>query len=323
MTTTPKIGFLSHICTTGDPKRALDEAIRLCVAAEQLGYQSMWVAQHHFGAEDGVVPSPFVFLATLAAHTSRIRLGTAVVTLSLEDPIRAAEDAALVDLLSGNRLEVGLGTGAHQPTFDAMSREYHRRSATTDINVGVLVSALSGDPLPGGAVLVPRSETLTRRIWRATSSRKGATVAARLGHGLLLGRSAPLEAHPVGEVQRPIAEEYLAVSAAQGHVARLAVTRTIVPTCEPSALANLARHARRWGQEDGLPVEFLRMSDAEVLDRHGIVTGDLHEIRARLPEDRTACLATDLIVQFQPGRLSLADSLTALETLAHLRIRPA
>ncbi|HXM56721.1 MAG TPA: LLM class flavin-dependent oxidoreductase, partial [Candidatus Dormibacteraeota bacterium] len=90
-----RLGFLTHVAGTGDAATTLAETVRLVQLAEELGYESAWVAQHHLDAESGVLPSPFVFLAAAAARTSRIRLGTGVVILPLEDPIRVAEDAAV------------------------------------------------------------------------------------------------------------------------------------------------------------------------------------------------------------------------------------
>src|SRR4051812_14190528 len=93
-----RLGFMSHVSSNTDPAMTLEQTVRLFIIAEELGFDSVWVAQHHVGAECGHLPSPFVLLAAVAARTSRIRLGTAVVTLPLEDPVRTAEDAAVADL---------------------------------------------------------------------------------------------------------------------------------------------------------------------------------------------------------------------------------
>jgi alkanesulfonate monooxygenase SsuD/methylene tetrahydromethanopterin reductase-like flavin-dependent oxidoreductase (luciferase family) len=69
--------------------------------AERCGFDSAWIAQHHFHENEGGLPAPFVFLGHVAARTSRIRLGTGIVTLPLEMPLRVAEDAAVLDLMSG------------------------------------------------------------------------------------------------------------------------------------------------------------------------------------------------------------------------------
>ena len=92
--------------------------------AERLGYDVGWVAQHHFDVEEGGLPSPLVFLAWMAAQTERIRLGTAIITLALEDPVRVAEDAAVLDVLCSGRLELGVGTGGDRNGLFA--NNFHR-----------------------------------------------------------------------------------------------------------------------------------------------------------------------------------------------------
>ncbi|MGV9800105.1 LLM class flavin-dependent oxidoreductase [Mycobacterium sp. NPDC003449] len=312
----PRLGLLTHASSGSSEREIVDNTLMLCVEAERLGYHSVWIAQHHFGAEHGVVPSPLVFLAALATRTERIRLGTAVLTLALEDPIRAAEDAALVDLISGGRLELGLGSGAHPPTFVAMSRDFHRRADDSNVNAGVLASVLSGDSLPGGAVLSPKCGSLTRRIWRATTSRKTAAAAAQLGHGILLARSWPLESRPVGVFQQPIAREYRQVSQVNGLTPRVGVSRTILPNADSAELQLAATHAREWSRMEQLPSEINAGSDEQILRRHNIIHGSASQITDALASDPTVRLATDLLVQFQPTHLNPARSAAALETIA-------
>ncbi|NAS63097.1 putative FMN-dependent luciferase-like monooxygenase, partial [Pseudomonas syringae pv. actinidiae] len=97
------------------------------IKAEQLGFDSAWVAQHHFHADEGGLPSPLVFLAQVAAQTRRIRLGTGVITLPMEQPLRVAEDTAVLDLLSNGRLEVGIGSGGTPSSFTAFGHSSEQR----------------------------------------------------------------------------------------------------------------------------------------------------------------------------------------------------
>ena len=94
-------------------KDMVDEQLEIMQSAEELGFDSLWPAEHHF-SEYGFCGSPAMTLAALARTTSRIRLGTGVVVLPFNHPLRVAEDYAMLDLLSGGRVELGLGRG-YQP----------------------------------------------------------------------------------------------------------------------------------------------------------------------------------------------------------------
>ena len=94
-------------------------ARELVCMADAAGFETAWAAEHH-GIELNIGPNPFVTLANWAAYAPRIRLGTAVVVAPYWHPIRLAEEAALADLLSGGRLELGIGRGAFQYEFDRM-----------------------------------------------------------------------------------------------------------------------------------------------------------------------------------------------------------
>ena len=83
------------------------------------GFDIVWAAEHH-AIEMTIAPGPFQLLAHFAAHTSRIRLGTAVVVAPYWHPIKLAGEAAMIDLLSDGRLELGIGKGAYQREFDRM-----------------------------------------------------------------------------------------------------------------------------------------------------------------------------------------------------------
>ena len=123
--------------------------MELFVAAEELGFDSAWVAQHHFDAASGRLPSPFTFLAAVAERTRRIHLGTAVVTLPLEDPVRVAEDAAVLDALSGGRVELGVGSGADPAVFTAFGKDLGRRREDNSAGVAALAAAFAGEPVGG------------------------------------------------------------------------------------------------------------------------------------------------------------------------------
>jgi len=103
-----------------DMRQVARDALDLVRLAEQGGFEIAWAAEHHT-IELIVGPNPFTILTHWAAHTARIRLGTAVVVAPYWHPIRVAGEAALFDIFSDGRLELGFGRGAFQYEFDRMA----------------------------------------------------------------------------------------------------------------------------------------------------------------------------------------------------------
>lgn len=93
--------------------------LQMVQMAEQGGFNIAWAAEHH-ALEMTIAPNPFQILTWWASHTERIRLGTAVAVAPYWHPINLAGEAALTDLISGGRLEFGIGSGAYQREFDRM-----------------------------------------------------------------------------------------------------------------------------------------------------------------------------------------------------------
>jgi alkanesulfonate monooxygenase SsuD/methylene tetrahydromethanopterin reductase-like flavin-dependent oxidoreductase (luciferase family) len=98
-------------------KDVYDYHLELIELAEELGFDGVRLAEHHF-RDYGVVPNLFTMLAHAAARTSRLRLGTGIVVLPLHNPIHVAEEAAQVDVLSGGRLDLGIGRGYQSSEFE-------------------------------------------------------------------------------------------------------------------------------------------------------------------------------------------------------------
>jgi alkanesulfonate monooxygenase SsuD/methylene tetrahydromethanopterin reductase-like flavin-dependent oxidoreductase (luciferase family) len=124
--------------------RFYDELLEQVEAAEALGFDSFWIAEHHFH-EYGAIPSPPVWLAAAARRTRRIRLGAAVVVLPFRNPLLVAEEYAMVDVLSGGRLNLGTGSGYLRHEFEGFGVDPAEKRERFDEALEVLLRAWSGE----------------------------------------------------------------------------------------------------------------------------------------------------------------------------------
>src|SRR3954471_22710292 len=207
-----RLGFFTRLLDEATAAERYRLATVQIVQAERCGFDSAWIAQHHFHEPEGGLPAPFVFLAHVASATSRIRLGTGIVTLPLELPVRVAEDAVVLDLLSDHRLEGGVGPGGNLSDFAAFGLDSKDRHRLMNANLELMRSAWAGGPLPGGDRLYPSSPTLVERIWQATFTVDGSRRAGAAGDGLMLSRTQPREAGapfvPLDAMQNPMLDAY-------------------------------------------------------------------------------------------------------------------
>ncbi len=115
-------------------------------AAEELGFDSAWLTEHHF-CDDGYTPSPLVLAAAIAARTRNMHIGTNLMLLPLHDPVRMAEDCATVSLLSGGRFDLGVGIGYRQLEFDQFGRQLSHRPSLVEEGIEVIRRSWSGKPV--------------------------------------------------------------------------------------------------------------------------------------------------------------------------------
>jgi alkanesulfonate monooxygenase SsuD/methylene tetrahydromethanopterin reductase-like flavin-dependent oxidoreductase (luciferase family) len=160
-----------------DPARLYGFTLEMCEEAEALGCPSIWLSEHHL-FEDDYLSQPLTMAAAVAARTRTSRIGTAIVIAPLHHAVELAEQGAIVDILSGGRLELGLGAGYRVPEFDLFGSDISRRYETTDSRVAELRRLWRGVTKPG-----PVQRHLP--IWLGYQGPKGARRAGRMGEGLL------------------------------------------------------------------------------------------------------------------------------------------
>jgi alkanesulfonate monooxygenase SsuD/methylene tetrahydromethanopterin reductase-like flavin-dependent oxidoreductase (luciferase family) len=257
-----KLGFLTNGAFTADaPGGAAQghkEVVDLFRQAESLGYDRGWVRNRHF---DNYLSSPLSVIVAAAARTERIELGTAIIPVGYENPVRLAEDAATTDLLIDNRLQLGIATGI--PGFDAIfglndPRPY-KVSAAEKVNTflaaidgtvlgysaasgagpAVLAdpelgrfSGPAGESAPGQGIpyyVRPHSPTLRGRIWYGPGSVETAAQAARQGLDLLLSAIAPNVGLAFDEAQRAQIDAHAAAWTRTDRGPRVSAARLFFP----------------------------------------------------------------------------------------------
>jgi natural product biosynthesis luciferase-like monooxygenase protein len=114
------------------------------VSAEALGFDSVWVNEHHFHRYGGMMPALPTMLAAISQRTGRVRLGTSVVVLPLHNPLQMAEQLAMVDLLSGGRLDFGIGRGFVAHDYEVLGVAYSDAQDRLIESLEVIRQAWSG-----------------------------------------------------------------------------------------------------------------------------------------------------------------------------------
>lgn len=184
----------------GDTARALRESVETVVHAEALGFEQVWLTEHHFNAFS-VSASLFPLLAHLAARTKRIQLGAGAVLLPFHDPVRVAEDTATVDALSGGRLLLGLGKGGpfpdqfrhfQVPHDESRTRLHEAIELLEKVFTGTEVNHASPHYRYDGLSVYPRPIRTPMPIWLASMADESLALAARRGYGLMGPSAAPV-----------------------------------------------------------------------------------------------------------------------------------
>lgn len=160
--------------------------------AERLGYEHAWTSEHHF-IDDDYSPSLLTICAAIAAQTTRIRIGTNVLLLPLHDPVRIAEDAATVDIISRGRMDLGVAVGYKGEEFTGFDIDRRQRGTRMDEAVEILRRSWAPGPFTfegrhynyRDIDVTPKPAQQPMPLWIGGFSDRAVRRAGRLGDGLL------------------------------------------------------------------------------------------------------------------------------------------
>ncbi|WP_328609609.1 LLM class flavin-dependent oxidoreductase [Amycolatopsis sp. NBC_00345] len=326
-----KLGFLTiGLFDEADPRRGHESTLEIIELGERLGFDSAWLRHRHlqFG-----ISSPVAVLAAASQRTRRIELGTAVIPLGWENPLRLAEDLATVDILSGGRLNPGLSVGPprhyeqlknalYPDTADAEDFGYGRVQRLLDHVRGKPATGFSG--VEGFEVfsdrVQPHSPGLGRRMWYGGASLRSAQWAGEQGMNFLT--SSVVRAEEPGntvdfaEIQLSLVRAFRAHHP-EGEKARVSQGLVVIPTdsATPGQRAKYEEYARKRTPRTRTPQGPARMlfapdlvgTSAEIAERlyAHVAFREIHEVAFALPftfehEDYVQIL-TDIAVKLGPA----------------------
>ncbi|HYZ01416.1 MAG TPA: LLM class flavin-dependent oxidoreductase [Candidatus Binatia bacterium] len=247
--------------------RALDTA----QAAEELGFRNIWLAEHHFSTY-GYVARPLQLATYIAAKTSRLRVGTAVIVVPLHHPLIVAEEIATLDVLASGRFDVGLGRGYQRYEFERLGLDLDTARERWEESVDVIVKALSGEPFTHDGELFQIPETTIfpqpvqkphPPIWVTAQSPESVDATVRRGFNLLTGGfGVPLER--MGEFRQQFDRATSAADAPERP--EVGVQRAVYVT-DSQADARAAAEEARWNMRVTLSLrnQYERVEDGRAI----------------------------------------------------------
>jgi alkanesulfonate monooxygenase SsuD/methylene tetrahydromethanopterin reductase-like flavin-dependent oxidoreductase (luciferase family) len=330
-----KIGFLSFghwRNAAGSQTRtaadALLQTIELAVAAEEIGVDGAFVRVHHFERQ---LASPFPLLSAIAARTSRIQIGTAVIDMRYENPLYLAEEAAAADLISGGRLQLGVSRGSPEtvlrgseafgyvPADGETAADIARRKTQLFLRAIDGTAVATTDPartgISGGLTVQPQSSGLRDRIWWGSGTRATGLWAAEAGMNL---QSSTLLTEDTGVPFDQLQAEQIALYRAAwkehgwDREPLVSVSRSVLPITEDIDRVYFGPQAQddQVGLLEGVRSRFGRT-----------FVGEPDKIAEELAADE-AVRAADTVLFTVPNQLGVAYNARILETIAE-HIAPA
>jgi probable F420-dependent oxidoreductase len=298
------------------------ETLDQAAYAEQLGFSSIWLSEHHF-SDEGYLPALMAMLGALAQRTSRARLGTAVLLAPLHHPLRLAEDFAVIDQLSGGRLDVGLAPGYKPDEFAVLGVPKRERGARTDETIEILQRAWRGAPFSHAGqhfqfenvvVAPPPVQQPGPPIWVGGNSLAAAHRAARHGVCFMPDSGAGIELYDAYRDHLPAAA---APRLATNRVLFAAASRAEAwEICGPHFLYQFNAY-RQWfssaGDDDTHGAE---LTDPSVLSAEHYFVGTPDDILAAIQESQQRLGYQELVFWARPPGLPVEQATASLELIA-------
>lgn len=332
-----RIGFLSfghwqdvRGSLTPTAQDALLQTVELAVAAEELGLDGAYIRVHHFAPQ---LASPFPLLAAMAARTSHIEVGTGVIDMRYENPLYMAEEAAVTDLISNRRLQLGISRGSPETALNGSEAfGYLPGDGQSDADLARAHTELFRAAIDGAGVvransrmsghsaalsIQPQSPGLSERIWWGSGTRKTAVWAAEQGMNLMSSTLLTEDTGvPFDELQAEQIALYRAAWAEAGwdRTPRVSVSRSVLPIVTDRDRAYFGGRSSdstdQVGQLDGGAARFGRS-----------FVGEPDKIAEELARD-AAVRAADTLLLTVPNQLGVEYNSRLLETIAK-HIAPA
>ena len=311
-----------------EDSQGYESFIDYVMEADRLGFGQLFMVEHHFTGQ-GQVSSSMTVLAYLAARTRNIRLGTAVVVLPWHNPVLVAEQVATLDLLSGGRVDFGVGRGYRKAEFDGFCIPMEEAGERFDEAMDIIRKAWASHAATGGRFshhgkrwhyddVVVEAEPLQRPhppLWLAAGSRDSIRRAAHEGYNLLLdqlaqtdqiGERIDLFRAECGRAGRPYAPEMVATARALQMIHHESERAAALETRQRvvKVIGDLARDRLADRVEDdtapllGTPAEVIaRLKQLEAVGATNILLVDPNASVANL-----RAFVAEVVPAFQPAR---------------------
>lgn len=290
---------------------------------ESLGLDLVWFTEHHF-LEDGYLPSWIPVASAMAARTSRVRFSSDICLMPFQNPVRLAEDLAILDIISNGRVEIGIGMGYAPHEFRGFDIPLKQRVSRTEEGIEVLQRCFAGEKFSYSGKRYSFEDVWIRPgfvqpggppLWIAAMSEAGARRAARFGANLL----------PQG-AREAVLDPWRADLVAAGHdpdSRRVGIIRSCLVTDDRERDWPRIRDAERYRMQ--VYLQFNRESeagdglsttrDAERIPQSWVV-GDADQCVAELVAFIRAYGITDLVTWAVPPGLTPAQTARHLERYA-------